>query len=159
MRRVNKEIVKAESTSRRKSQRRECHIAEDGREPISKVALKGLPNYFYDPDWFKNCTSGQKRLIADIHTMAFLPDASKSLLEEPHPDERLSDKQFTSLHWEVVIEVYDISHEIQNYNELDIEDSIELEIIASEGIDDEEEINNENNHQEKQYNHLLDVDI
>ncbi|MBW0496750.1 hypothetical protein O181_036465 [Austropuccinia psidii MF-1] len=101
----------------------------------------------------------KKRSIADIHTMAFLPDSSKPLLGKPHSNERLSDKQFTVLHWEVVIEAYYISHEIQTYDELDIEDSNELEIIAAEEIDDEEELNNENNHQEKQYNQLLDVDI
>ncbi|MBW0577965.1 hypothetical protein O181_117680 [Austropuccinia psidii MF-1] len=159
MHRVDEEIAKAESTSRKKSQRRERHTAEDGRASMSKVAPKGLPIDFYNPDWFKNCTSGQKRSIAEIHMIAFLPDVSKSLLVKPHPDERLSDKQFTALHWEEVIEAYDISHEIQNDNELDTEDSDGLEVIASEEIDDEEEINNENNHQEKQYDHLLDFDI
>ncbi|MBW0501417.1 hypothetical protein O181_041132 [Austropuccinia psidii MF-1] len=157
--RVNEEIAKAESTSRKKSQRREHHVAEDGRASISKVAPKGLLIDFYNPDWFNNCTSDQKRSIADINTIAFLPDVSKSLLGKPHPDERLSYKQFTALHWEEVIEAYDISHEIQNDNELDTEDSNGLEAIASEEIDDEEEINNENNHQEKQYKYLLDVDI
>ncbi|MBW0561977.1 hypothetical protein O181_101692 [Austropuccinia psidii MF-1] len=90
--RVDKEIVKAESTSRKKSQRREHHIAEDGRESICKVALKGLPIDFYYSDWFNNRTSGKKRSIADTHTIAFLPDRSKSLLGKPHPDESLSDK-------------------------------------------------------------------
>ncbi|MBW0471535.1 hypothetical protein O181_011250 [Austropuccinia psidii MF-1] len=159
MHRVDEEIVKAESTSRKKSQRNEHHIAEDGRASISKVAPKGLQIDFYDPDWLNNCTFSQKKSITDIHTIAFLPDMSKSLLGKPHPDERLSDKQFTALLLEEVIEAYDISHEIQNDDELDNEDSNELEVIASEEIDDEEEINNENNHQEKQYNHLLDFDI
>ncbi|MBW0551369.1 hypothetical protein O181_091084 [Austropuccinia psidii MF-1] len=91
-RRVDKEIVKAESTSRKKSQRRERHIAEDGRESISKVAPKGLPIDFYYPYLLNNRTTGKKRSISDTHTIAFLPDTSKSLLGEPRPDERLSDK-------------------------------------------------------------------
>ncbi|MBW0514326.1 hypothetical protein O181_054041 [Austropuccinia psidii MF-1] len=62
MRRVDEEIAKAESTSRKKSQRRERHIAEDGRASISKVTPKGLPIDFYDPYWFSNCTSGQKKI-------------------------------------------------------------------------------------------------
>ncbi|MBW0522694.1 hypothetical protein O181_062409 [Austropuccinia psidii MF-1] len=68
MHRVDEEIVKAESTSRKKSQRRERHIAEDGRASIRKVTPNSLPIDFYDPDWFNNRTSGQKISIADIHT-------------------------------------------------------------------------------------------
>ncbi|MBW0546103.1 hypothetical protein O181_085818 [Austropuccinia psidii MF-1] len=77
---VYEEIVKAEGTSRKKSQRRECHIPEEGRESIRKLATKGLPMDFYDPDWLDHQTSGQKRETADIHTIVFLPEASKSLL-------------------------------------------------------------------------------
>ncbi|MBW0506433.1 hypothetical protein O181_046148 [Austropuccinia psidii MF-1] len=75
---------------------------------------------------------GKKRSIADIHTIAFLLDVSNSLLGKPHPDERLSEKQFTALNWEEVIEAYDISPEIQNDDKLDTEDSNQLEAIASE---------------------------
>ncbi|MBW0546458.1 hypothetical protein O181_086173 [Austropuccinia psidii MF-1] len=159
MRRVDEEIVKTEHTSRKKSQRRELHIAEEGRGSISNSAPKGLPIDFYDPDWLNSRTSGQKRSIADIHTIAFLPDASKLLLGTPHPDERPSDKQFTALHWEEVIEAYDTSHEIQNDNELDTDHSNELEDLEAEDISDGEEINNENNCQAKRLTHLLDEDI
>ncbi|MBW0544026.1 hypothetical protein O181_083741 [Austropuccinia psidii MF-1] len=101
--RVDEEIVKAERTSRKKSQRHERHIPEGGRGSISNLAPKGLPIDFYDPYWFNSRTSGQKRSISDIHTITFLPYASTLLLGKLHPDERLSDKQFTSLHWEEVI--------------------------------------------------------
>ncbi|MBW0509302.1 hypothetical protein O181_049017 [Austropuccinia psidii MF-1] len=99
MRRVDEEVVKAERTSRKKSQRY----------------------------------------------------ASKSLLGKPHPDERLSDKRFTALHWEEVIEAYDISHEIQNDNE--------LADLKAEDFGDGEEINKENYCQAEGSTHLVDEDI
>ncbi|MBW0510578.1 hypothetical protein O181_050293 [Austropuccinia psidii MF-1] len=126
---------------------------EERRGSISNLAPKGLPIDFYDLDWFNSPTSGQKRSIQ------FLPDASTSLLGKPHPDERLSNKQFTALHWEEVIEAYNISHEIQNDNELDTDNSNEVEDLKAEDFGDGEEIKKENYCQSEGLIHLVDEDI
>lgn len=61
---------------------------------------KGLPIDFYDVDWFNNTLSlSQKKQMANIHKVMFLPNAKLSLLARPHPDEKLNDKKFTAKHW------------------------------------------------------------
>ncbi|KAG0139816.1 hypothetical protein CROQUDRAFT_101016 [Cronartium quercuum f. sp. fusiforme G11] len=51
----------------------------------------------------------QKQLIANAENVAFLPDASQSLLPTHHPDEQLGDAKFTTKYLDVFLEVYDLS--------------------------------------------------
>ncbi|EFP79891.1 uncharacterized protein PGTG_05116 [Puccinia graminis f. sp. tritici CRL 75-36-700-3] len=44
------------------------------------AAPTGLPIDFYDPKWYLELTSSQQQKIPDLTNVAFLPDASKSLL-------------------------------------------------------------------------------
>lgn len=51
--------------------------------PIYSTFTKAPTNFpidFYDPTWFNELQAGQKRLAANKNQVAFLPDASKSLL-------------------------------------------------------------------------------
>ncbi|KAG0146042.1 hypothetical protein CROQUDRAFT_93228 [Cronartium quercuum f. sp. fusiforme G11] len=57
----------------------------------------------------KELSPTQKQLIADAKNMAFLPDASQSLLPTCHPDEQLGDAKFTTKYLDVFLEVYDLS--------------------------------------------------
>ncbi|MBW0476128.1 hypothetical protein O181_015843 [Austropuccinia psidii MF-1] len=160
MRRIDEEIEKAQNAERKGNQRRQRHMPADGMASISKYAPKGLPIDFYDPDWYNNRTAGQKRSFADSYNVAFLPDASKSLLGNQHPDERLSDKRFTQKYWEEVIEAYDISHEMVNDDNVDdsiANDSEDLEYLNEETIDEANSINQANNDQ-GELSHLEDLD-
>ncbi|MBW0558485.1 hypothetical protein O181_098200 [Austropuccinia psidii MF-1] len=78
---------------------------------------KGLPIDFYDPKWFNNFPVGQKTVVADAFKVAFLPDASQSIRGIKHPDERLSDRNFTEKYWERCIADYDLSHDIAKEDE------------------------------------------
>lgn len=67
-----------------------------------------FPLDFYDADWFNGLQPGQKRLVAKVDQVAFLPDASKSLLPVRHPDEKLGDRAFNSKYYDIISEPYDL---------------------------------------------------
>ncbi|MBW0529711.1 hypothetical protein O181_069426 [Austropuccinia psidii MF-1] len=160
MRRVDEEIAKSENPDGKGATKRERHIPEDSDAMVTKSIPKGLPIDFYDPDWFNDRTAGQKR-NADTFKIAFLPDASKSLLGKPHPDERLSDKRFTDKYWAEAIQEYDISHEIFNDDELDdslSQESDDLEYLAEENDDENAVSNDSNDNQEEEINYIADQD-
>ncbi|MBW0509492.1 hypothetical protein O181_049207 [Austropuccinia psidii MF-1] len=84
--RVDEGISKAEEASGKRSQRCEHHIPAPGEGSISKTVPNQLPKDFYNTDWFNNWKAGQKGQFADVHQVAFFPDASKCLLGKQHPD-------------------------------------------------------------------------
>ncbi|MBW0517542.1 hypothetical protein O181_057257 [Austropuccinia psidii MF-1] len=86
LRRVDEGISKAEEGSGKRSQRREHHLPAPGEGSISKTVPNQLQIDFYNPDWLNNWTAGQKSQFADVHQVAFFPDASKCLLGKQHPD-------------------------------------------------------------------------
>ncbi|MBW0474466.1 hypothetical protein O181_014181 [Austropuccinia psidii MF-1] len=155
MRRLDEEIEKADRAQKKWTQRRERLLPKDGCASISTYAPEGLPIDFYDPNWFNNRTEGQKRIIADSNSIAFLPDATKSLLGKQHQDERLSNKWFNQKYWEQVIKDYNISHEIVNDDELDdslTEESDQLAYLEENPIDEAKEESGE-------LEYLIDQDV
>ncbi|MBW0473735.1 hypothetical protein O181_013450 [Austropuccinia psidii MF-1] len=159
-RRVDEEIEKADNAQKKRPQRRQRHIPGKGMASISRYVPKGLPIDFYDPKWFNRCTAGQKR-SADAFKIAFLPDASKSLLGNQYTDERLSDKRFTEKYWEKAIEPYDITHELANDEDLDVsvtEESDELEYLAEEDLGEESEDDEVGNKRYVEVSHCSDKD-
>ncbi|EFP90246.2 uncharacterized protein PGTG_16524 [Puccinia graminis f. sp. tritici CRL 75-36-700-3] len=72
------------------------------------AAPKGLPIDFYDPEWYHNLTPAQQQLIPDLTNVAFLPNASESLLPKAqrHPHESSKDKTFTRIYFEQLAEPY-----------------------------------------------------
>ncbi|MBW0481479.1 hypothetical protein O181_021194 [Austropuccinia psidii MF-1] len=162
MRRLDEEMGKADQANRSKNPKRVQHLPVDGIGSISQSIPNGLPIDFYDPKWFNNRKSGQKRIIADLYMVAFLPDATKSLLGKPHADERLSDKQFTQQHWDEAIKPYDISHEISN--DEDVNASLtkgrnELEYLVEEELSKEQNKVIELHNEPAQSDHVLNEDI
>ncbi|MBW0588768.1 hypothetical protein O181_128483, partial [Austropuccinia psidii MF-1] len=142
MRRVDEEIIKSEQDSGKTSSRRERIIPHEPLKSVGTRVPKGLPIDFYDPSWFNSRSAGQKTITADAFNVAFLPDASQSLRGAQHPDERLGDRKFTDKYWDILIEPYDISHEIPNEEELDETDEEtydDSEVGSSEDESDEEE--------------------
>ncbi|MBW0561483.1 hypothetical protein O181_101198 [Austropuccinia psidii MF-1] len=121
---------------------------------------------FYDPDWFNYWKAGQKSQFAYVHQFAFFPDASKCLLGKQHPDERLSNKKFSQKYWDQIIEPYNISHVIENDDELDVDsntnvESYELEDILAEEFEDRnvEESKQGNTHMEQPNNSSEDIEM
>ncbi|MBW0562333.1 hypothetical protein O181_102048 [Austropuccinia psidii MF-1] len=94
--------------------------------------------------------------------VAFLPDATKSLLGKPHPDERLSNKRFTQKHWDEAIKPYDISHEIANDEDVDAsltQGSNELEYLVEGELSEEQNNVIELQNEPAQSDHVLNEDI
>ncbi|KAG0139089.1 hypothetical protein CROQUDRAFT_102216, partial [Cronartium quercuum f. sp. fusiforme G11] len=144
-RRLDVEMLKEAEVSGKASRRR---IRKLPRIPIPstfKKAPKNLPVDFYDPEWFNQLAPGQKRLIADVKQVAFLPNAAQSLLPVHHPDEQLGDTLFAGKYLDVILEAYDLSEddggEFEGDGEEDFDNSdisIDLE-KESEGSTSEEE--------------------
>jgi hypothetical protein len=72
------------------------------------AAPKGLPIDFYDPSWYHKLVPAQQKTIPNTQVVAFLPDASQSLLpkKQRHPDEKLTDSSFTRKYWDILVEQY-----------------------------------------------------
>ncbi|MBW0536001.1 hypothetical protein O181_075716 [Austropuccinia psidii MF-1] len=159
MRRLDEEIEKAYRAQKKRTQRREHLLPKDGCASISTYAPEGLPIDFYDPNWFNNRTESQKRIISDSNSIAFLPDATKSLLGKQNQDERLSNKWFTQTYWEQVIKDYDISHEIVNDYKLD--DSLTEESDQLAYLEEKVEENpiNEAKEESGELEYLIDQDV
>ncbi|MBW0550552.1 hypothetical protein O181_090267 [Austropuccinia psidii MF-1] len=90
--RLDEEMEKADQANRSKTPKHVKDLPVNGIGSISQTIPNGLPMDFYDPEWFNNQTACQKRIFSDLYKVAFLPNATKSLLGKPHPDERLSYK-------------------------------------------------------------------
>ncbi|MBW0469787.1 hypothetical protein O181_009502 [Austropuccinia psidii MF-1] len=146
MRRVEKEIEKAERDNGKTSNQRQ-HLVPD--KPVTLICTRvprGLLIDFYDPSWFNSHTAGHKTLTADAFNVAFLPNASESLRGIQHPNERLGDWNFTQKYWDQIIEPYDISHKLSNEEDLDTsgdsDDEIDddSEVVSSEDKTDKDEV-------------------
>ncbi|MBW0527570.1 hypothetical protein O181_067285 [Austropuccinia psidii MF-1] len=153
IRRLDEEIEKADQCNKKRIQRHQRYLPAEGMGSIRSYAPEGLPIDFYSADGFNNFTAGQKRVLADSSSIAFLPDASKSLLGKQHPNERLSDKQFTQNYWDEAILPHNVSHNIAHDEDLD--DSV------NEGSDDLDQ-GNENesmtDNQQGEFSHIFDKD-
>ncbi|MBW0573392.1 hypothetical protein O181_113107 [Austropuccinia psidii MF-1] len=136
MRRVDEEIEKADRIEKKILQERNQIVVDSPSISIHSHPPKGLPIDFYNSSWFNNCPPGQKPTVEDSFNVAFLPDASQSIRDIQHPDERPNDQNFTEKYWEKCAESYDLSHEIAREDkDLESDDS---EIINhnSESDDD-----------------------
>ncbi|MBW0575620.1 hypothetical protein O181_115335 [Austropuccinia psidii MF-1] len=129
MRRVDEEIEKAELIEGKRSKRQNRIEVDSPNVSTNSQPPKGLPIDFYDPTWFNNCPVGKKTILADAFKVAFLPNASQSIRGVQHPDERLSDRNFTEKYWEINTEKYDLSHEIAREDEDSESDYNEAESI------------------------------
>ncbi|KAA1110944.1 hypothetical protein PGT21_034682 [Puccinia graminis f. sp. tritici] len=73
------------------------------------------------PTWFKDLLPQQRMEIANTREVAFLPDASQSLMGKHLPSEKLSDKKFIQEFFDRLSQPYDLSHEIEDNGEGDEE--------------------------------------
>ncbi|KNZ53516.1 hypothetical protein VP01_3217g2 [Puccinia sorghi] len=77
-------------------------------------APKNLPLDFYNPEWFNDLQPNVRDLVADTHSVAFLPKSSEMLQGTRHPDEKLSDKRFSEKYWAQNTTKYDLTHLIED---------------------------------------------
>ncbi|MBW0523415.1 hypothetical protein O181_063130 [Austropuccinia psidii MF-1] len=162
MRRVDEEIQRAKRGTR--SSQKHIRIESKNPNPTTFGRVpQGLPIDFFDPEWYNDCPPAQKTLCADIMSIAFLPDAMKSIRGIQHPDEKLGDKRFSEKYWDEATQPYDLSHEIaaeddDNESNLDSEDdSSSSGTDLDEENDSEEEESNENS--EIDGEEMMDEDV
>lgn len=141
------------------------------KQPIMSTFTKiptGHPIDFYDPDWFNDFLSPAKKVThVDSENVAFLPDATKSLLPRPHPDKRFSQKNFTAKYWDSAIATakYDLKHLIvqddddgdadEEEEQSDDEGSIDLN---DDAVADENGVDEENDEEEEEDEEDTDPD-
>ncbi|MBW0541894.1 hypothetical protein O181_081609 [Austropuccinia psidii MF-1] len=70
-------------------------------------ALKGFPIDFYEFHWLNGKLPSQQGILADVGTIAFLTDASKSL-DFTDEDEKMGDKRFTNKNWDEATKKYNL---------------------------------------------------
>ncbi|MBW0514925.1 hypothetical protein O181_054640 [Austropuccinia psidii MF-1] len=161
IRRLDEEIQKADQCNEKMIQTHKHYLPSEGMRSISSFVPEGLPINFYSEYWFDKCTAGQKRVLADSSSIAFHPDASKSLLGKQHPNTRPSDKQFTQKYWDEVILPCNISHDITNDEDLDDsvnEGSDDLKHLAAENLDQKDENESMAHNQQVEFSHIFNKD-
>ncbi|MBW0583621.1 hypothetical protein O181_123336 [Austropuccinia psidii MF-1] len=86
-----------------------CHQIHIKNPPTTDFpkAPKGLPIDFYNMCWFNEKMLSQRRDLADVGTIAFLRDATKSL-EFEDKDEKMGDKSFTDKNWDEATKEYNL---------------------------------------------------
>ncbi|KAA1110237.1 hypothetical protein PGT21_015468 [Puccinia graminis f. sp. tritici] len=84
--------------------------------------LKEFQHRFSEVNQIKDATENRK--AADIWSVAFFPNADKSLLGKADPSKRLSDSKFNSQFLQELQKPYDLSHEINDNNDEDDETDI-----------------------------------
>ncbi|POW15212.1 hypothetical protein PSHT_07144 [Puccinia striiformis] len=65
-----------------------------------------FPIDFYDISWYHNLPEQDKRKIPNSNAVAFLPDASQSLLPKRVPDEKLCSQRFNSKYLAMLVAPY-----------------------------------------------------
>ncbi|EGG06972.1 uncharacterized protein MELLADRAFT_86185 [Melampsora larici-populina 98AG31] len=83
------------------------------------------------PKWHRSLPAGRRRRIGKRDRVTFLPDASRSLMKVPHPDELLSDSRFTAKYLDIIKDAYQFS---------DDEDHVDAESEDEEESEDEDAI-------------------
>ncbi|MBW0460867.1 hypothetical protein O181_000582 [Austropuccinia psidii MF-1] len=108
------------------------HVHVQPRVPINSTNAappRGLPIDFYSPKCLKGLSRIEQRSIVHSGGVAFLPNAKDSVQPKPHPDEKLSNKQFNKKYHEEVLTEYDIQESEESHSDRDgdEENSIDLE--------------------------------
>ncbi|MBW0529873.1 hypothetical protein O181_069588 [Austropuccinia psidii MF-1] len=71
-----------------------------------------MPIDFYHIKWFNSLSEVKKRVIVDVHSVAFLPNPEESLQAKRHADEKCLDRALNKIHYEAAVEPYDLQDEV-----------------------------------------------
>ncbi|MBW0518689.1 hypothetical protein O181_058404 [Austropuccinia psidii MF-1] len=79
--------------------------------PIKSTIVKppkGLPIDLYSLKWFKKLEHSQKEAMADCNNVAFFLTPEEFLKPKCHPDEEISDENFSKKYRVIVVEPYEL---------------------------------------------------
>lgn len=109
---------------------------------------KLLPLDFYDVDWFLNLEETSKRRLVKVDEVAFLKNASLSLMKPREEDEKLGDRAFSTKWFDIISEPYQlVETEDGVISDVDEEEDnggdVSIDIEKSDGEDEESEFYDE----------------
>ncbi|KAI7966251.1 hypothetical protein MJO29_001999 [Puccinia striiformis f. sp. tritici] len=146
-RRVDAAILKSDELEGKRIQRRRRIVPSTPQESLFPKPPKGQPLDFYEPEWFNDLLPQQRIDTANTHEVAFLPDASQSLMGKKLASEKLSDRKFTKQFFDRLSKPYDLTHEIEaeedDADDSDVEEDNsyageEINLADTSGEDDDE---------------------
>ncbi|KAI9616823.1 hypothetical protein KEM48_005069 [Puccinia striiformis f. sp. tritici PST-130] len=147
-RRLDATIATSDELDGKRVQRRRRFIPPTPEPSLFTKPPKGQPLDFYNPEWFNELLPQQRIDIANTREVAFLPNASQSLMGKKIASEKLSDKKFTAAFFDQLSKPYDLTHEIEDNGDddtpTDDEDDAsyngeEIDLANTSGDDDEED--------------------
>ncbi|EFP76958.1 uncharacterized protein PGTG_02419 [Puccinia graminis f. sp. tritici CRL 75-36-700-3] len=144
-RRLDAAIQTSDELDGKRPQRRQRIVPATPHPSQFPKPPKGQPLDFYNPDWFNELLPQQRMDVANTREVAFLPDASQSLMGKRLASEKLSDRKFIAHFFDQLSKPYDLTHEIEENGEDDESTDAEQdagsggEEIDLEGTSDEED--------------------
>ncbi|KAA1122262.1 hypothetical protein PGTUg99_035798 [Puccinia graminis f. sp. tritici] len=120
-RRLDAAILTSDELDGKHVQRRRRIVPSTPRPSIFTKPPKGQPLDFYNPTWFNDLLPQQQMDVANTREVAFLPDASQSLMGKRLPSKKLSDKKFVQQFFNQLTQPYDLTHEIEDNGDEDEE--------------------------------------
>ncbi|KAI7964258.1 hypothetical protein MJO29_004685 [Puccinia striiformis f. sp. tritici] len=147
-RRLDATIATSDELDGKRVQRRRRFIPPTPEPSLFTKPPKGQPLDFYNPEWFNKLLPQQRINIANTREVAFLPNASQSLMGKKIASEKLSDKKFTAAFFDQLSKPYDLTHEIEDNGDddtpTDDEDDAsyngeEIDLANTSGDNDEED--------------------
>ncbi|MBW0535607.1 hypothetical protein O181_075322, partial [Austropuccinia psidii MF-1] len=107
-RRLDEAMVQAERNEGSITRKRTRCLPKIPIESTIVKPPKGLPIDFYSIKWFKKLEHSQKEAMADCNNVAFLLTPEECLKPKRHPDEKISDKNFSKKYRDIVVEPYEL---------------------------------------------------
>ncbi|EFP91720.1 uncharacterized protein PGTG_17457 [Puccinia graminis f. sp. tritici CRL 75-36-700-3] len=112
-RRLDAAILTSDELDGKRVQRRRRVAPSTPHPSLFTKPPKGQPLDFYHAEWFNDLLPQQRMEIANTREVAFLPDASQSLMGKKLASEKLSDRKFTQEFFDRLTKPYDLTHEIE----------------------------------------------
>ncbi|KAI7950015.1 hypothetical protein MJO28_008836 [Puccinia striiformis f. sp. tritici] len=159
---VNAAILKSDELEGKCIQRCRQIVPSTPEESLFTKPPKGQPLDFYEPEWFNDLLPQQRIDTANTCEVAFLPDASQSLMGKKLASEKLSDRKFTKQFFDYNADETDVEEDASYAGEaMNLADTLgedddkytEMEEGASEFLDDfADDTMETSDHEEQDYN-------
>ncbi|KAI9621898.1 hypothetical protein KEM48_007506 [Puccinia striiformis f. sp. tritici PST-130] len=113
-RRLDATIATSNELDGKRVQRRRRFTPPTPEPSLFTKPPKGQLLDFYNPKWFNKLLPQQHIDIANTQEVAFLPNASQSLMGKKLASEKLSDRKFTAAFFDQLSKPYNLTHEIKD---------------------------------------------
>ncbi|MBW0589112.1 hypothetical protein O181_128827 [Austropuccinia psidii MF-1] len=106
-------------------------------------APKLMPLEFYPPEWFNKLNYSEHFIIADTKKVAFIPTSNFQMSQQVNSNDFLGDRTLNQKYWDIVMQPYDLSHEIaKSSNEDEDSEESQMNEFSDGNVIDMQESNN-----------------